>query len=261
MRGVPGLAYVGKEARRNLDRREHSASLLGIPRQDFRGSIHVRIREPRLDRVHQLCRDERALVAGISAGVVLVSEVKKGGQCLARLDQPLRDELWDGLDFDGRKIGIRSLARVDEGHRGIGSTEVDADFHAAIRSRTLNSSFQRRPSRVTHHNSSWTTSVTTVSRVTGTSSSLSSSAGSDTSIGESSWRSSPTSSRNVPAGSFFRAAEQKKRNSAGCPTTRPKSRPGIRVSVPSSMPNGATVTALSGARIPGTDGMALSIPT
>lgn len=38
------------------------------------------------------------------------------------------------------------------------------------RSRTLNSSFQRRPSRATHHNCSMPVSVTTVSNETGTTS-------------------------------------------------------------------------------------------
>ena len=56
-------------------------------------------------------------------------------------------------------------------------------------------------------------------------------------------------------------AEQKNRNSAGSPTTRPNSRSGIRRSVPSSIPNGTTVSAFSGAANPGTEGMALSMPT
>ena len=41
-------------------------------------------------------------------------------------------------------------------------------FMRQARSRTLNSSFQRRPSAATHHNSSIPVSVTLLSSVTGT---------------------------------------------------------------------------------------------
>ena len=59
----------------------------------------------------------------------------------------------------------------------------------------------------------------------------------------------------------LRAAEQKKRNSAGWSITNPNSRSGTRADVPSSMPNCATVSAFIGAAKPGTAGMADSIPT
>ena len=61
--------------------------------------------------------------------------------------------------------------------------------------------------------------------------------------------------------SLRRTVELRKRNSAGSPTTNPNSRSGSTTSVPSSIPKGTTQSAFSGASIPGTAGIALSIPT
>ena len=41
-------AEVLEVPRGNLDRRQNTPGLLRIPRQDFRGAVHVRVREPRL---------------------------------------------------------------------------------------------------------------------------------------------------------------------------------------------------------------------
>ena len=82
-----------------------------------------------------------------------------GGHQLRRLE-----------NVDGRKVAVFSLALVDVGQGRVGGAEIDADFHAATRSRTLNSSFQRRPSRATHQSCSMPVSVTTVSKETGTTS-------------------------------------------------------------------------------------------
>ena len=60
--------------------------------------------------------------------------------------------------------------------------------------------------------------------------------------------------------SCFREVDDRNRKSAGSPTTRPNSRPGIAASVPSSMPKGTTQSAFRGASSPGTAGIALSMP-
>src|ERR1035437_477444 len=80
-------------------------------------------------------------------------------------------------------------------HLGAVDSGLDArPFHSCCtRSRTLNSSFQRRPSRATHHNCSMPVSVTILSKLTGTTSAVSP-ASKLTSIGESSARASPKSS-------------------------------------------------------------------
>src|SRR5580704_9266023 len=98
--------------------------------------------------------------------------------------------------MDRRKAGIFRLGRIDPGQRGVSGAEVYPDFHPdptgrigkrdiaaptpsrsrlgrirdiyATVSRTLNSSFQRRPSRATHHSCSMPVSVITVSNDTGT---------------------------------------------------------------------------------------------
>src|ERR1700680_4313629 len=92
-------------------------------------------------------------------------------------------------NVDGREVKVFAFARIDVRQGRIGSAEVDADLHAVTRSRTLNSSFQRRPSRATHHNWRMPVSVTTVSSDTGTRCANASVAGRFTSMGESSSRS------------------------------------------------------------------------
>ena len=80
-----------------------------------------------------------------------------------------------------------------------------------------------------------------------------------TSSGLNSSISSPQSSTSVPGASPLRVPELRKRNSAGSPTISPNSR-SIAALVPSSIPNGTTQSAFSGAGIPGTAGIALSMP-
>src|SRR6185437_7444055 len=110
--------------------------------------------------------------------------------------------LRDGENVDRREVGFGSFFGIDVGESGVGGAEIDTDIHAAawVRSRTLNSSFQRRPSAATHQSSSIPVSVTLLSRVTGTTSSRESApcGGRKTSIGESSSRSLGISSSMLP---------------------------------------------------------------
>src|ERR1017187_7210584 len=76
------------------------------------------------------------------------------------------------------------------------SRKRDAAY-PCTRSRTLNSSFQRRPSRATHHSCSMPVSVTMLSKATGTTSGVSP-ASKLTSMGESSSKASPKSSIRSP---------------------------------------------------------------
>ena len=129
-------------------------------------------------------------------------------------------------------------------------------------SRTLNSSFQRRPSRATHHSCSMPVSVTTVSNDTGTTSDGILARPKLTSIGESSSRSSPKSSIRSPG--LIVLARRRREEAELRRLAHHQSELAIRecaASVPSSMPNGTTVSALSGAGKPGTEGIALSMPT
>src|SRR6202022_3126484 len=107
-------------------------------------------------------------------------------------------------------------------------------------------------------------SVTAAWRLTGTSgASLPGWAGNVVSIGASSSSSSlsSASSTNWPTASARRTEEEKKRNWVGSPTTRPNSIGGTSAWVPSSIPNGATQSALTGGSIPGTAGLGDSPPT
>ena len=62
-------------------------AFLRIPRQDLRGAVHVRIRQPRLRRVHRSRRHQRALFARVDAGVVcVIAEEQKRRQRALRLD-------------------------------------------------------------------------------------------------------------------------------------------------------------------------------
>jgi hypothetical protein len=58
----------------------------------------------------------------------------------------------------------------------------------------------------------------------------------------------------------LRFDDAKKRNSVGSPTSKPSSWPGTSTLVPSSMPEGATHSALTGGAKPGMAGIALSTP-
>ncbi len=179
LRAVPLLAELGDEARRNLHRREHAPGLRRIPRQDFGGAVDIGIREPGFGRVHQPRGHQRALLARVHAHRLAVFQKQERGQRAARLDAPGRHQLRRLEDVDRREIAVFGLALVDVGQGGIGGAEVDADFHGnqgdlpsytCTFSLTLNSSFQRRPSRATHQSCSMPVSVTTVSNDTGTTS-------------------------------------------------------------------------------------------
>ncbi len=104
-------------------------------------------------------------------------------------------------------------------------------------SRTLNSSFQRRPSRATHQSCRIPVSVITVSNDTGTTS-ASRAVGRELHFHGRQLFEIVAEILDQCAGRIALAvAEQKKRNSAGSSTMRPNSRSGMRASVPSSMPN------------------------
>src|SRR5579885_788592 len=147
--------------------------------------------------MHQPCRNQRALLARINAYRLPVFEKEKRWKRAARFHSARRDQLRSFENMDGRKIAVFRFALVDVGESGIGGAEIDPDFQAT-RSRTLNSSFQRRPSRATHHNCSTPVSVTTVSNETGTTSDDVSPVWKLTSMGESSSSSSPMSSISSP---------------------------------------------------------------
>ena len=188
---VPFLAEFADETRRNLHRREHAAGLLRIPRQDLRGAIDIGIRKPRFRRVHQPRGNNRALFARVHAHRLAIFEEEERWQRASRLDAPGRYQLRRLKDVQRRKLAVIALAFVDVGQRGVGRAEVDANLHAFTFSRTLNSSFHRRPSRATHQSCSMPVSVTAVSNDTGTTSDETSPAGKLTSMGESSSNWSP----------------------------------------------------------------------
>ena len=120
--------------------------------------------------MHQPRGHNGALLARVEADRLALFQKQKRGQGAARLHAAGGHQLRRFENVDGRKIAILGLAVVDVGQGGVGGAEVDADFHPATLSRTLNSSFQRRPSRATHHSCSMPVSVTTVSKETGTTS-------------------------------------------------------------------------------------------
>ena len=160
-------------------------------------------------------------------------------------------------DVYRREIGFGGFLRIDVGERGVRGAEIDTDVHAAAaRSRTLNSSFQRRPSAATHQSSSMPVSVTLLSSVTGTTSSLVSSlcARQQHFDGSEFFKFVASIVEQVPGASSLRASEEKKRNSAGSPTTRANRRCGSSTFEPSSSPNGTTVKRLHGRRHAGNRG-------
>src|SRR5438067_1274960 len=131
-------------------------------------------------------------------------------------------------------------------------------YPTAGRSRTEYSSFQRPgPVRAWHHSSSVPTSVTCALSATGTTSPgwRSPSAGTSFSTGSSSISSASAGSTSAPDGSSLRVDDAKNRNVDGSPTTRPSSSSGSGAEVPSSMPNGATHSALTGGGKPGIAGI------
>src|SRR5450432_1883026 len=170
--------------------------------------------------MHQARGHNRALLPRVESHGLPVFEKQERRQSTPRFHAPGRYQLRRLKNMQRRKVAVPGFAFVNVGQGGIGSAQVDADFHAATRSRTLNSSFHLRPSRATHQSCSIPVSVTTDSKPTGTTSTLSP-ASKLTSTGESSSSASPKSSIRSPGLSFLREAEVKKRNSAGCPITRP----------------------------------------
>ena len=109
---------------------------------------------------------------GMNSGLSVQTLIDMRNQ-LADLHRQLgtgkRADSYAGIGLDrGLTVGLFGLARIDVGERGIRSAEIDPDIHPATRSRTLNSSFQRRPSLATHQSWSMPVSVTTVSSVTRT---------------------------------------------------------------------------------------------
>src|SRR4051794_34004066 len=98
--------------------------------------------------------NERALISRPCSNDRRIAYVNKRRQG-AKLPGPIRiDLLLDGKGMDRRIVNLGGFLGIDISYGGIRGTEVDADLHAAWRSRTLNSNFQRRPSTATHHNSS-----------------------------------------------------------------------------------------------------------
>src|SRR5258708_2500145 len=118
--------------------------------------------------MHQTRGHERALLARIHTDRAAIFQEHERRQRAARLGLAGSHQLWHLEDVDGRKIHILGFTRIDPGECRVGGAEIDADLHWVMRSRTLNSSFQRRPSRATHHNCKMPVSVTTVSNDTGT---------------------------------------------------------------------------------------------
>ena len=159
-------------------------------------------------------------------------------------------------DVDGRESWVFALARIDAGKGRVGGAEVDADVHACdalphVEFELPAAAVARHAPQLQHpgfgddgferhrHDTR-----------------PSSSAGSCTSMGESSSRSSPKSSISAPGASFLRAAELKKRNSAGSPTTRPNSRSGNAQVGAFFHAERRDGQGFSGAGMPGTAGMA-----
>src|SRR5919202_4787373 len=120
--------------------------------------------------MHQAGGDQRALVPRVDAYRLAIFQQQERGQRPACFHATRSHELRDLEDMDRREIAVVGLALVDVGQRRVGGTEIETDVQASTRSRTLNSSFQRRPSRATHHNCSTPVSVTTLSNETGTTS-------------------------------------------------------------------------------------------
>ena len=223
LRVVPGFAQMSEIARRSLDGRENAAFFLRIPGQNFRGAIGFRIREPRFGGVNGFGGHQRALIARVRADYWRIAQIQKRRQ---RAQRPRCDWRRPAARWAGRESAESRLRRLlpDRCRRARSwwcRDRYRRSCGGCARSRTLNSSFQRRPSAATHQSSSIPVSVTLLSSVTGTISSRASvlERGRKTSIGASSSSSSAISSSIAPGASFLRESEEKKRNSAGSPTT------------------------------------------
>src|SRR5215467_174529 len=115
----------------DLHWRKHPSSFLRVPRQDFRRAVDLGIRQPALRRMHALGGDNGALFPRKSADILAVAQIKKRGQRAPRLDASLRYILRRLLNLNRRRIGFRSLLRIDESEGGVGGAEVDPDIHPA----------------------------------------------------------------------------------------------------------------------------------
>src|SRR5579883_2542204 len=127
---IPRIPHGRKKARRNLHGREHAPAFARIPGQNVRGAIHIRIRKPGLRAMDEPRRDKRALIPRVSSYRLAFFEQQERRQGAARLRAAGRDNLRDIEDVNRRKAGIFGLGRIDPGERGVGGTEVYADFHS-----------------------------------------------------------------------------------------------------------------------------------
>ena len=185
---VPGVANGGQRSWRRLRR----------ARERGRPPAHPRAGSSRCDRL----RDSRASSSRSGPTWWEPARPARGRRRRRRSGRPRkrndgsvrRGSIWPGATYCGISEDvdfgiIGSLARRSERRRGRSWWCRDrcrcslGYRHCWTRSRTLNSSFQRRPSRATHHSCSMPVSVTTVSSVTGTILARWPSAGSSTSIG------------------------------------------------------------------------------
>ena len=94
--------------RRDLHRREHAPGFLRVPRQNLRGAIHVRIRQPALRRVHQLGGHQRALLARVDADVLAIAQEQERRQRAPRFDA-LRGATYCGMSQDVNRRETRRL--------------------------------------------------------------------------------------------------------------------------------------------------------
>ena len=124
---LPRVRQVFEDARGDFDRRQNAAAFLRVPRQDLRGAVDRRVRQPALGGVHALGGHDGALLARIHAGVFLVAQIQERRQRAARLDAALRHVLRDVQHVNGGVI--RLVRRIDEGQRGVGGAEVDSEIH------------------------------------------------------------------------------------------------------------------------------------
>ena len=146
--GVPGVAHVGEIPRTDLDRRKPIDVGRPLPRQQRRRPIHARVTQPRLRRVDQPARRERALVAGEEADRVVrlgflprTAErsrcqlarsrlIMEGGERFPRFDLSRGDHLRNGKRLDSPRL----FRGVDVGNRRVGGAQVKTD-HVSARGR------------------------------------------------------------------------------------------------------------------------------
>src|SRR5579864_7478699 len=141
LRLLPCIGQVLQDAGGHFDGREDASALLRIPGQNFGGAIDLGIREPAFGGVHGFGGDQRALLARVNANVFLIAQIQERRQRAERLDASGGHVLRNIEHANGGEIGV--FGRIDEGERGVGGAEVDADVHRLIRFR-----FPRGPARL-----------------------------------------------------------------------------------------------------------------